>query len=137
MACTSGDFGRFGLVGAVTLLSALAGATAVVGEDRPETLTELSLEELLRVEVTSVSREREPLQRAAAAVYVIDAENIRRSGATSIPDVLRMAPGVQVARVESNSWAISIREFNEQFSNKLLVLIDGRSVYTPLSSGMF
>ncbi len=137
MACTSGDFGRFGLVDAVTLLSALAGATAVVGEDRPGTLIELSLEELLRVEVTSVSREREPLQRAAAAVYVIDAEDIRRSGATSIPDVLRMAPGVQVARVESNSWAISIREFNEQFSNKLLVLIDGRSVYTPLSSGMF
>ncbi len=136
MACTSGVFGRFGLVGAVTLLSTILGATAVPAEEKPGTLTDLSLEELLRVEVTSVSREREPLQRAAAAVYVIDAEDIRRSGATSIPDVLRMAPGVQVARVESNSWAISIRGFNEQFSNKLLVLIDGRSVYTPLFSGV-
>lgn len=99
-------------------------------------LTELSLEELMEVEVTSVSRKKQMLSEAAAAVYVISQEDIRRSGATSIPEALRLVPGIQVARINSNKWAVSSRGFNGLFANKLLVLIDGRSVYTPLFAGV-
>ena len=97
----------------------------------------LSLDQLSNVEVTSVSKKTERAFDAAAAVYVITKEDIRRSGARSIPEALRLAPGVQVARSSANQWAIAIRGFNDQFSNKLLVLIDGRSVYTPLFSGVY
>ncbi len=100
-------------------------------------LTELSLEELMDVEVTSVSKRAEPISAAAAAVFVITQEDLRRSGATSIPEALRMVPGVEVARIDASKWAISARGFNGRFANKLLVLIDGRSVYTPLFSGVF
>ena len=99
-------------------------------------LTELTLEQLLNVEVTSVSKNAQPLSQAAAAVFVVSQEDIRRSGATSIPEALRMVPGLQVARLDSNKWAISSRGFNSRFANKLLVLIDGRTVYTPLFSGV-
>lgn len=97
----------------------------------------LSLDELQNLEVTSVSKKSERAFDAAAAIYVITKEDIRRSGATTIPEALRLAPGVQVARAGSNKWAISIRGFNDQFSNKLLVLMDGRSVYTPMFSGVY
>ncbi|HEX7183152.1 MAG TPA: TonB-dependent receptor [Thermoanaerobaculia bacterium] len=100
-------------------------------------LTELSLEELMDVQVTSVSKRAEPISAAAAAVFVITQEDLRRSGATSIPEALRMVPGVEVARIDASKWAISARGFNGRFANKLLVLIDGRSVYTPLFSGVF
>jgi iron complex outermembrane recepter protein len=100
-------------------------------------LTELSLEELLRVEVTTVSRRPEQLSRASAAVHVITRDDIRRSGATNLPEVLRLAPGLQVARVHAHQWAVSARGFNDVFANKLLVMIDGRSIYTPLFSGVF
>jgi len=100
-------------------------------------LTEMSLEELMEVKVVSVSRHEQRLSDSAAAVYVITAEDIRRSGATSIPEALRMAPGVQVARVDANKWAIGVRGFNSRFSSKLLVMIDGRSVYNPLFSGVY
>jgi iron complex outermembrane receptor protein len=100
-------------------------------------LTQLSLEELMDVEVTSVSKRAEPISAAAAAVFVITQEDLRRSGATSIPEALRMVPGVEVARIDASKWAISARGFNGRFANKLLVLIDGRSVYTPLFSGVF
>jgi iron complex outermembrane receptor protein len=89
------------------------------------------------IEVTSVSKKPEKATQAAAAVYVITQEDIRRSGATHIPEVLRMVPGMEVARVDGNKWAVSIRGFNDLFSRKLLVLIDGRSVYTGLFSGTF
>lgn len=105
--------------------------------ERPVDLTELSIEELMQVEVTSVSRRAEPISAAAAAVFVITQEDIRRSGATSIPEALRMVPGLEVARIDANKWAISARGFNGRFANKLLVLVDGRSVYTPLFSGVF
>jgi iron complex outermembrane recepter protein len=105
--------------------------------ERPVDLTELSIEELLKVEVTSVSRRAEPISAAAAAVFVITQDDIRRSGATSIPEALRMVPGLEVARIDANKWAISARGFNGRFANKLLVLVDGRSVYTPLFSGVF
>jgi iron complex outermembrane recepter protein len=100
-------------------------------------LETMSLEELMNIPVYSVSRKLQRVQDSAAAVFVITGEDIRRSGATSIPEALRMAPGIDVARIDGNKWAITSRGFNSQFANKLLVLIDGRSVYTPLFSGVF
>lgn len=98
---------------------------------------DLSLAELTQITITSVSKREESLAESAAAIFVITQEDIRRSGATHIPDLLRMVPGVQVAQMDANDWAISVRGFNRQFSNKLLVMIDGRTVYTPLFSGVF
>jgi iron complex outermembrane receptor protein len=97
----------------------------------------LSLEQLMNIQVTSVSKTPEKARQAAAAVYVITGEDIRRSGATSIAEALRMAPGLEVARLTGNRWAISSRGFNDILTNKLLVLIDGRSVYSPLFAGVF
>jgi iron complex outermembrane receptor protein len=102
----------------------------------PVDLTDLSLEDLMDVRVTSTSRRPQSVAESAAAVFVITQEDIRRSGVTSIPEALRMVPGVQVARIDANKWAISARGFNGRFANKLLVMIDGRSVYTPLFSGV-
>ncbi len=98
---------------------------------------DLSLSELTQITITSVSKREESVAESAAAVFVITQEDIRRSGATSIPDLLRMVPGVQVAQMDASDWAISVRGFNRQFSNKLLVMLDGRTVYTPLFSGVF
>ncbi len=100
-------------------------------------LKKLSLDQLLDVEVTSVSRRPEKLGQAASAIQVISGEDIYRSGATSIPEALRLAPNLQVARVNSSQWAISARGFNNVLANKLLVMIDGRTVYTPLYAGVF
>jgi iron complex outermembrane receptor protein len=100
-------------------------------------LRDLSLEELGDIEVTSVSKTAEPLSEAAAAIYVITHDDIMRSGASSLPEMLRLAPNLQVAQVSANVYAISARGFNDTTANKLLVLIDGRSVYTPLFSGVF
>src|SRR5688500_10220497 len=101
------------------------------------TLKTLPLEELLNTEVTSVSRRPERLLDAPSAVQVITSEDIRRSGATSLPEALRLAPNLHVAQIDSRQWAISARGFNSNTSNKLLVLRDGRTVYTPLFSGVF
>lgn len=100
-------------------------------------LVGLSLEDLGKIKVTSVSRKSESLSDAAAAIHVITQEDIRRSGVTSLPEALRMAPGLDVARANSRQWAISSRGFNNTFANKLLVLLDGRTLYTPLFSGVF
>ncbi|MHB9027252.1 MAG: TonB-dependent receptor plug domain-containing protein [Candidatus Latescibacterota bacterium] len=100
-------------------------------------LISLSIEELMDIEVTSVSRKAESLANAAAAVFVITQDDIRRSGVTSIPEALRMVPGLEVARVDANKQAVSSRGFNGRFARKMLVLIDGRTVYTPLFSGVF
>ena len=103
-------------------------------------LADLSIEELANIQVTSVSKRPERLQDAAAAVFVISAEDIRRSGADSLPEALRLAPNLHVARINGYAYSISARGFNSGssvLSNKLLVLIDGRSVYTPLFSGVF
>lgn len=100
-------------------------------------LTEMSLEELMNIEVTSVSKKSEPILHAPSAVFVITQEDIRRSGATCLPEALRLAPGVQALRMDASKWAVSVRGFNGSFANKLLVLIDGRSVYTPLFSGVY
>jgi iron complex outermembrane receptor protein len=100
-------------------------------------LADASLEQLLNTQVTSVSKKEERLARTAASVFVINQEDIKRSGARNLPDVLRMVPGVDVAQIDANAWAISIRGFNERYSNKLLVLVDGRSVYAPEFSGVY
>ena len=99
--------------------------------------TDLSLEQLINIQVTSVAKKETGLFTAPAAIYVITQEDIRRSGMTSIPELLRMVPGLDVAQIDANHWAISSRGFNDQYANKLLVLIDGRSVYTPASAGVF
>jgi iron complex outermembrane recepter protein len=100
-------------------------------------LTTLNIEDLMNVKVTSASKKEQKLSRTAAAIVVITQEDIRRSGATNIPDVLRMAPGMNVAQINGSTWAISARGFNQQFSNKLLVMIDGRVVYTSNFAGVF
>ncbi|MBN1140961.1 MAG: TonB-dependent receptor [Deltaproteobacteria bacterium] len=98
--------------------------------------TRLSIEELMEIEITSAAKKPQQLSKAAAAIFVITDEDIRRSGATCIPEVLRMVPGLEVARIDANKWAVTARGFNEQFANKLLVLIDGRTVYSPFFSGV-
>jgi iron complex outermembrane recepter protein len=100
-------------------------------------LLQLSLEDLGKIKVTTVSRKSENIFNAAAAIHVITQEDIRRSGVNSLPEALRMAPGLEVARPNSRQWAISSRGFNDTFANKLLVLMDGRTLYTPLFSGVF
>src|SRR5205823_14360404 len=100
-------------------------------------LSRLTIEELAEIRISSVSKRPERLADAAAAVYVITRDDIRRAGVVSLPEALRLAPNLQVARVTSNSYAISARGFNSESANKLLVMIDGRSVYTPLHSGVF
>ena len=119
----------------VTLV--LAWSAAASPADGPQDLTKFSLEDLMNVQVTSVSKKEQRLSKTPAAVYVIGQEDIRRSGATNIPDLLRMVPGVDVARIDANRWAISIRGFNMVFANKVLVLIDGRSVYLNVGSNVF
>ncbi len=100
-------------------------------------LTTMNIEDLMNIKVTSVSRTEEKLSLTASAVFVIGPGDIRDSGALNIPDLLRMVPGVDVAQLSSNTWAISVRGLNDRFSNKLLVLLDGRAVYTPTIGGVF
>ncbi len=100
-------------------------------------LKQLSIEQLAALEVTTASKQAEKLSDTAAAVFVISSEDIQRGGFTTIPEALRMVPGLDVARIDANKWAISSRGFNAWFANKLLVLMDGRSVYTPLFSGVY
>lgn len=100
-------------------------------------LKELSLEQLGKIEVTTATKTPETLWKTPAAIYVITQEDIRRSGVTSIPEALRLAPGVEVGRIDADTWAIGIRGLQSNFSKSVLVLIDGRSVYTPLFSGVF
>ncbi len=113
-----------------------AGETYDADDSLPD-LTELSIEDLMNIEVVSVSKKAQKFSDAAAAIYVITQEDIRRSGVNSIPAALRMVPGIQVARMDSNKWAIGSRGFGSRFTNKLLVLMDGRTIYTPLYSGVF
>jgi len=91
----------------------------------------------MNMEVTSVSKKEQKLSNVAAAIFVITQEDVRRSGATNIPDLLRMVPGVDVAQINGSTWAIGSRGLNQQFANKLLVMVDGRSVYSPTFSGVF
>jgi iron complex outermembrane receptor protein len=122
----------------VILAVAALGASFVhaQGNGAPA-LAGASLEDLMKIDVTSVSKKEESLARTAAAVFVINQEDIRSSGATNIPDLLRMVPGVEVAQINANQWAVTIRGFNNAVtSNKVLVLIDGRAAYMDLTSGV-
>ena len=125
---------RFRMFAGITLLtlSALSARTAQAPD-----LTQKSLEDLMNIDVTSVSKKEQKTSQAAAAVFVISQQDIRNSGALNIPDLLRMVPGLEVAQIDASKWAISSRGFNGQYSNKLLVLIDGRTVYTPIFAGVF
>jgi iron complex outermembrane receptor protein len=118
---------------------ALAALVAIPAwpQNPPPDLANESLEDLMNIKVTSVSKQEQKVSRTAAAIFVITSEDIRRSGATNIPDLLRMVPGVDVAQINANTWAVSIRGFNTRFSDKLLVMVDGRSVYTPTFGGVY
>src|SRR5580765_259366 len=124
----------------IVMLAAASSARAqgpAAADDSPPTLRQLSLEELGKIDVTSASRHAEPVGEAAAAVTVITQDDIRRAGVTTLPDALRLVTGLQVARINGQTWSVSARGFSNAAGNKLVVLIDGRSVYTPLFSGTF
>lgn len=124
---------------AVSLLLSCASMRDVAGQVQPPVpadLSQYSLEDLMDITVTSVSKKEQKLSKTGAAIFVINQEDIRASGAANIPDLLRMAPGVDVEQIDASTWAISIRGFNSRSSDKVLVLIDGRSVYSPLFSGV-
>ena len=134
----TGPAARVGKIALATLLSALLAGNALAQDQKsvPD-VTAMSMEDLMNMQVTSVSKHTQKVADAAAAIFVITQDDIRRSGATSIPEALRLVPGLEVARIDQNKWAIGSRGFNGRFDNKLLVLIDGRSVYTPLFSGVY
>ncbi len=118
---------------AAALASCAQAAPAAAPEAAP---AELSLEDLLKADVVTASRKAQAVQDVAAAVYVISREDIERSGASSLPAALALAPGVEVQRLSSGRWAVGTRGFSGRFANKLLVLMDGRSIYSPLFSGV-
>jgi iron complex outermembrane receptor protein len=121
------------LLGAALVIGSVV---PVQGQARPADLSMATLEELLNIQIISASRKDQRAEEVPAAVYIITHEDIRRSGMSSVPALLRLVPGVQVARINSNKWAVSARGFNSLYSNKLLVLVDGRSVYNPLFSSV-
>jgi iron complex outermembrane receptor protein len=125
------------LVLAMLLALAARPAGAAGAQPDQQDLKRLSLEELMAVDVTLTSRAPEPAGMTAAAVSIVTGEDIRRSGVTTIPDALALATGVHVARFNNGSWSISSRGFNSTTANKLLVMVDGRTVYSPLFSGVF
>lgn len=126
-------------VAALALTLALLKVPEMAGEesDQAKPVASMTLEELAEVEVTTVSKKPESRLEAAAAVYVVTQEDIRRSGVTTLVEALRLAPGVEVARINASQWAVGIRGFTSRLSRAVLVLIDGRSVYTPLFAGVY
>ncbi|HEY9154451.1 MAG TPA: TonB-dependent receptor, partial [Opitutaceae bacterium] len=139
-ALTSSSFRDLKRAHSLILFGLLAAALGVPRANAQLTVSELksySLEQLMGIEVTSASRKPEPFAETAAAVGVMTGQEIDETGAQSLADALRYMPGMQVARVDSRTWAITSRGFNSSVSDKLLVMIDGRTVYTPLFSGVF
>src|SRR5258706_9138817 len=133
-------FNRFWRTAALTGLMLLITCrlrAADAGSPATNSLADFSLEDLVNVKVTSVSGKEENLNDAAAAIFVLSNDDLRRSGATTVADALRLVPGLQGAAIDSGSWAISARGFNSQFANKLLVMIDGRTVESTLVSGVY
>ncbi len=123
------------LVSAILTAAPVAAASGQVSDSSH--LAYMSLEDLLSMEITTLSRKAEDLADAPAAVHVISQSDIQRSGARTIPDLLRMVPGMQIAQIDGNKWAVTARGTNGQFANKLLVLMDGRNVYSQLAGGVF
>src|SRR6267143_3159620 len=147
---SASKFSRTSLLRRIIAANAVAFLIALVGpvqknwaqatqsnQNPPENLKQVSLEQLGQIEVTTASKVPVKAARTPAAIYVITQEDIRRSGATCIPEALRMAPGVELARVDSNTWSLGVRGFESTLSRSVLVLIDGRSVYTPLFAGVY
>jgi iron complex outermembrane recepter protein len=129
--------GRAIVVAGCLIIGSMSATPALAAENVAALdITKLSLEDLMDIEVYSAARRLESWQATASAIYVLTADDIRRSHATSVPEALRLVPGVQVARLAANKWAVSIRGFNGRGANKLLVLIDGRTIYDPLFSGV-
>ena len=122
---------------AIASASALAAQDERRPQDPPQDVTDIDLDDLMKVHVTTAGRKAQALSDVPSAIYVVRDEEIKRTGVTSIPEALRSVPGLQVARLQANSWAVSSRGFNGTAANKLLVMIDGRSVYSPLHSGVF
>ncbi|HEX7897989.1 MAG TPA: TonB-dependent receptor [Planctomycetota bacterium] len=115
----------------------LSGAVATAQEPEKRRLVDLSIEELMKLEVTTPAKKEQRLIEVPAAMTVIRGEDLRRTGARTIPDALRAVPGLHVARIDANKWVVTSRGFSNRFSNKLQVLFDGRTVYSPLFSGVF
>jgi iron complex outermembrane receptor protein len=126
---------RFGRAMLAAALVAPLGAAADAKSEK--NFGDLSLEELMNESVTSVAKKETRLGDSPTAIAVITAEEIRRSGLNSLPELLRLVPGLHVARIHGNEWAITARGFNDQYANKLLVLVDGRSIYTPMFAGVY
>lgn len=120
-----------------TIFTVLLVFSSFAAEAKDSNSVKSSSNSVFNFDIYSLSKKKENAFDASSATYVIGSEDIRRAGVTSIPEALRLAPGVQVSRIDGNKWAITIRGFDRQFSNKLLVMIDGRTVYTPLFSGVF
>ncbi len=129
------NLARLLTLGVVALCAGVPPAAAA--QEPGGDLTQIGFEALVNMEVTSVSKRPEKWSEAGVAVYVITQEDIRRSAATSIPEALRLAPGVQVSRIDANKWSIGVRGFASRLSRSLLVLIDGRTVYSPLFAGVY
>ena len=121
----------------VALIALFAVPSPGLAQTKPTDLATLSIEDLMNIEIVSASRKEQRAGDAAAAVFVITQDDIRRSGMTAIPDLLRLAPGVDIAQINANKWGVSVRGFNAVYANKLLVLIDGRSVYNRLFAGVY
>jgi outer membrane receptor protein involved in Fe transport len=149
LVTSSGKFGSLLGLGAGLLFVSLATPTWANAPQDPRSptsgksptrsvdLSGMSLEALshMHISISSFPRKKDDLQKTPAAVFVISKEDIARSAATSIPELLRMVPGVQVVQINASSWAVSARGFNSQYSSKLLVLIDGRTIYPEINSG--
>jgi iron complex outermembrane receptor protein len=134
------QFCSFGVIRAcvaeASLFAVLLSCPETRAQASPDDLANLSIEDLMKIEVTSVSRRQESLSQTAAAIFVITPEDILHSGATNIPDLLRMVPGVYVAQINANAFAICIRGFNGRYSHEVLVMVDGRTVYSPTFGGV-
>lgn len=136
MKCRTFKNGTGRLVVLLFVLMGSARAASAQAGRAPIDLGGASLADLMKIEITSASRKEQRLFDTPSAVYVITGEDIRRSGLTSVPELLRLAPGVQVAQINGTKWAVSVRGFNGLYSNKLLVLVDGRTVYNPIFAGV-
>jgi iron complex outermembrane receptor protein len=136
-AAPSKSGARWALMLAGLAMIAFPAVPAQPQQSLDSDLTQTSLEDLMNINITSVSKKEQKTSQAPGAIFVINQDDIRRSGALNIPDLLRMVPGLDVAQIDAGKWAISARGFNGEYSNKLLVLVDGRTVYTPIFAGVF
>src|SRR4051812_32352761 len=141
---TSGCWFRFlfGIGSALVLWCAVLNAAPADGaKSKPKSaqLAEMSIEQLVDVEVvslTSLFKKETKLEQAPAAAAIVSSDDVRRMGVTTLPEALRMVPGMNVGRIDSHEWAVSARGFNAQFANKLLILVDGRTIYGPAYGGV-